>query len=287
MAWIRVQSSVPRHPKFLEAGPSASWLWVCGLAYSQEGLTDGFIPFQALSMLGVKSPEGLKRKLVTVGLWDEVTGGWQIHDYLHHNRSADDVRQLQQERRELGSIGGKRSVEAKRLKQTVKQTVEASGQATVQPRSDQIRSEPETSTPSGEGVTRAPETVEAKRLQQIASTALPPMDEWARELVNLYPPQGRCGWNLVERPLYAVLTSGLEASPWIAWDTIRARLEWHKRSHQWRVKQMIPRLDKWLREGMYLQELPEHPVATLVNEKTTRTLASGDAFVQGVDRGSR
>ena len=114
-----------------------------------------------------------------------------------------------------------------------------------------------------------------------------PMDEWARELVNLYPPQGRCGWNLVERPLYAVLTSGLEASPWIAWDTIRARLEWHKRSHQWRVKQMIPRLDKWLREGMYLQELPEHPVATLVNEKTTRTLASGDAFVQGVDRGSR
>ena len=132
MAWIRVQSSVPRHPKFLEAGPAASWLWVCGLAYSQEGLTDGFIPFQALSMLGVRSPEPLKRKLVAVGLWDEIKGGWQIHDYLHHNRSADQVRQIQSERREAGSNGGKASW-SKRDKQNALTECKQSAEALAEP----------------------------------------------------------------------------------------------------------------------------------------------------------
>lgn len=114
MAWVRVESSVARNRKFLEAGPAASWLWLCGLTYAQEGLTDGFIPFQALTMLGVRGAGGLKCKLVAVGLWDEVEGGWQIHDYLNHNRSADHVRSIQHERREAGMNGGKASGEARR-----------------------------------------------------------------------------------------------------------------------------------------------------------------------------
>ena len=44
MAWVRIESSVARHKKFQQAGPAASWLWLCGLLYCQEGLTDGVIP---------------------------------------------------------------------------------------------------------------------------------------------------------------------------------------------------------------------------------------------------
>lgn len=102
----------------------------------------------------------------------------------------------------------------------------------------------------------------------------PPMDVWARELISLYPAQGRCGWNLVERPLFNALC-GDERGPLLAWDALKATLEQHKRSHQWRMKGMIPRLDKWLREGLYLQELPEKASASeQLTPRTSRTLAA-------------
>lgn len=110
----------------------------------------------------------------------------------------------------------------------------------------------------------------------------PAMDLCARELVNLYPSEGRCGWHLVERPLFKVLTDGqLGPDPATSWEALKVRLEQHKRSHQWRVKGMVKRLDRWLAEGLYLAELQEQPVATLVSDKTARTLASGEAFVRG------
>lgn len=139
---------------------------------------------------------------------------------------------------------------------------------------------------------RTRETANGQRLTANGSEGVqgedgPPMDVWARELVNLYPAQGRCSSGLVERPLFAVLTEGdIGETPIAAWTALQARLEAHKRSHQWRVKEMIPRLDKWLREGLYLQELPEVPVSMKVTDKTARTLASGAEFAKGGDRGS-
>ncbi len=84
----------------------------------------------------------------------------------------------------------------------------------------------------------------------------PPMDQWARELVGLYPPAGRCGWNLVEQPLYSALTLDQSVDVTDAWAALKTRLDAAKRSHQWLVKRMIPRLDRWLRDGLHLQELP-------------------------------
>jgi hypothetical protein len=107
MAWIRVESSVARNRKFFAAGPSASWLWLCGLAYCQEGLTDGHIPAEALAYLGVRSPRPLADRLVQAGLWEVVNGGWYVHDYCEHNRSATEVRRIQHERRDGGRKGGR------------------------------------------------------------------------------------------------------------------------------------------------------------------------------------
>lgn len=81
------------------------------------------------------------------------------------------------------------------------------------------------------------------------------MDAVARELVNLYPASGRCGWNMVERPLFTVLTADPDVQPAAAWDALKARLEQQKRSEQWLTKRMVPRLDRWLRDGLHLQEL--------------------------------
>jgi hypothetical protein len=111
MAHIQVEASVRTHKKFLMAGPAASWLWLCGVGYSQDGLTDGFIPFEALPYLGVKAPKSLRAKLVEVGLWDEVDGGWQIHDYANHNRTAAEIKALKRRRGDGGFLGGRPSAE--------------------------------------------------------------------------------------------------------------------------------------------------------------------------------
>jgi hypothetical protein len=84
----------------------------------------------------------------------------------------------------------------------------------------------------------------------------PPMDVWARELVELYPAQGRCGWNLIERSLFAVLTEDRSQGVREAWEALKARLEQQQRSRQW-LDGKIPRLDRWLRDGLHLQLLPE------------------------------
>lgn len=107
MSYVRVESSVPLHPKFLKAGPAASWLWLCGLAYCQEALTDGFIAKEALTFLGVPKPLPMAAVLVSVALWHEVDGGWQIHNYLQHNNSADYIRKVRSDRREAGKRGGR------------------------------------------------------------------------------------------------------------------------------------------------------------------------------------
>lgn len=107
MSYVRVESSVPLHPKFLKAGAAASWLWLCGLAHCQEALTDGFIADEALAFLGVPKPRPLAAVLVAVQLWHKVDGGWQVHNYLQHNNSAEHIRRVRADRKEAGRRGGR------------------------------------------------------------------------------------------------------------------------------------------------------------------------------------
>ena len=86
MAWVRIDDGFPDHPKALEAGPLACWLYVCGIAYSNRYLTDGFIPERQVSRLSeCRKPFALASVLVSVGLWERVENGYQIHDYLEYD----------------------------------------------------------------------------------------------------------------------------------------------------------------------------------------------------------
>ena len=94
MAWLRIDDTVPEHRKMLAAGPAACWLWVCGIAYCQRQLTDGFIPELALSMIGVTGAARAKKLaevLVEAGLFEAVDGGYRVHDYHDHNASKDEA----------------------------------------------------------------------------------------------------------------------------------------------------------------------------------------------------
>jgi hypothetical protein len=100
--WVKVMNSLPAHPKILRAGERAAWLYVCGLCYANEHLTDGFIDSAVLIVAapGVKAPERLASALVQAGLWDAVDGGWQVHDYGDVQRTSEQVKDVRRKDRE-------------------------------------------------------------------------------------------------------------------------------------------------------------------------------------------
>ncbi len=104
--WSRVDDNIPHHPKFLKAGPVASWLWICGNCYCNRYLTDGFISHEVLSTLGnVPKPEKHATLLVICGLWEATDGGYIVHDFHDHNPKSGDVkakREADRKRKESG-----------------------------------------------------------------------------------------------------------------------------------------------------------------------------------------
>jgi len=91
MSWIRIDDSAPEHPKLIRAGTSACWLWVCGLAYCSRHLTDGIIPSEAIERFGVAGAAKHAAQLVAVGLWEQTSGGYLVHDYHEYQPSRSQV----------------------------------------------------------------------------------------------------------------------------------------------------------------------------------------------------
>jgi len=148
MAWVRIDDGFPEHRKVVAVGPLGMAMQVAGICYCNRNLTDGFIPWAAArtlltwEFLGEQGEQGAKRYTIAVtcgmqgddvttefvigllleaGIWEEVEGGYQIHDYDEYQPTKAEVLALQEERREAGRRGGLASVEAKRqakLKQT-------------------------------------------------------------------------------------------------------------------------------------------------------------------------
>lgn len=85
--YMQIVCGLTRLPKFIAAGAHAGWLWVGGLGYCKEHLTDGFIPDAVVPTLapGVKQPAKSAEMLVSAGLWESVNGGYLMHDYHEHN----------------------------------------------------------------------------------------------------------------------------------------------------------------------------------------------------------
>ena len=103
MTWVRVDDSMPEHPKceFLEAlGPDrwskAMAVWLAGGCYCSRNLTDGTLSahrLHRLTPLG-RAAERAANDLVDAGLWEsDGSGGYLIHDYLAYNPSKEEVEQ--------------------------------------------------------------------------------------------------------------------------------------------------------------------------------------------------
>lgn len=106
MPWVRLDDDLPDHPKIIAAGPMASWLHVCALAYCNRYLTDGFVPEgQVPKLSSLNQPRRLAAALVRVGLWEEAVGGFRVHDFLNYQPSRVQVeaeREVDRKRKAAG-----------------------------------------------------------------------------------------------------------------------------------------------------------------------------------------
>jgi hypothetical protein len=166
--YVKVHDGLPDHPKIIEAGGEAGWLYVCGLAYSSRQLTDGVISKRLINRLTDGSkPEASASALVRVGLWHDGEhdcprcpqagpDAYVIHDYLDHQRSASEVADLREKRSAAGRRGGKRSGETRRAASGAEANREASASAKPKQAGSKNEAETETETEEEKRYTRTP-----------------------------------------------------------------------------------------------------------------------------------
>lgn len=275
MSYVRVESSVRTNKKFLVAGPAPSWLWLCGLMYCQEGLTDGFIPTEALEYLGVKNGRQLAGKLVKARLWETADGGWRVHDYLEHNKSAAAVGAVKAERRRLGADGGKASGAERRnqIASTRSNHVASTGaeanQNDTPKHTSKHASNPYVDVGASDAVAVAvADVLEGGSGETVGGALDVPFEAFRRAY-----PANRNGASHYAVTLYIdAISSGQTTAA-----AVLLALENHKASAQWQDESKIPNLQKWLEERRWTVIMPP-PKASGVTAKTSGTLESLQRF---------
>lgn len=253
MAWVRIDDTVPHHRKHLKAGPAAAWLWVCCLAYAQRHLTDGFVPAEALPMLGVvKGAEKLMETLVDVGLMERHDGGFLVHDYLDLNDTREEAIERRQERHETKAKAGRAGglVSGQRRKQMALLR-EAEGQADNEAESKQAASLlPKQNEADGKQAAKQNEAPS----HPIPSSTESPSDSLSREarfevFWLAYP---RKVGKDAARKAYERRKPGLELHA-----EMLTALERQKRSPQWQRDggQYIPHPSTWLAQGRWQDDV--------------------------------
>lgn len=82
-----VYDSFHSHPKALVPSLTAIGLWTMAGSWSNNHLTDGFVPDHAAQLLSRGQVE-LAKELVAAGLWKRVRGGFQFHQWTEDGTGA-------------------------------------------------------------------------------------------------------------------------------------------------------------------------------------------------------
>lgn len=107
--YIKLHDGMPRHPKVTGLSDKEFRTQIEAMCYCSTYLTDGAIPYAEARKL---APPRVWARLVQVGLIEDTGEHYLVHDYLEHQRSAEQVEQLKANRRQAGSRGGKAKAKA-------------------------------------------------------------------------------------------------------------------------------------------------------------------------------
>lgn len=102
--FIKVHDGMPDHPKIEGLSDAAFRLLVTTWCWCSRHHTDGRVPAAVWKKRG--TPRA-RRELIEAGLAEEAESGIAMHDYLDHQRSAEQIEEHRQKRRMAGSKGGK------------------------------------------------------------------------------------------------------------------------------------------------------------------------------------
>lgn len=92
MPWARFDDHMPNHRKIRPLTDAAFRLWVSAVCWCNANRTDGIVFCQDLTYVSdTKRPRKAVAELVETGLWEEIDGGWRIHDFLDYNPSKSQV----------------------------------------------------------------------------------------------------------------------------------------------------------------------------------------------------
>jgi hypothetical protein len=94
MTWIKLDDTLPNNPKILPLGDKAFRLYIEGLCYANQYLTDGFLAQAVVNRL---DNGNACQELIDAGLWIEVEAGAQIHDYCEHQTSRKTVEEKREQ----------------------------------------------------------------------------------------------------------------------------------------------------------------------------------------------
>jgi hypothetical protein len=107
--YIRLHDGFDENPKIAGLSDKEFRTYIEALCYSARNLTDGRISFAVARKL---APPRVWATLVKAGLMEHHHEHYSVHDYLEHQRSAEQVRQLRAARREAGKRGGQAKANA-------------------------------------------------------------------------------------------------------------------------------------------------------------------------------
>jgi len=131
MAWTRVDDKFLMNPKVQSVGVHGMALYISGLIYCNANLTDGFISNSMLPVLcGLAfqvPPQKTSERLVQANLWERVEGGFRVHDFLHFNKSKQEIELLNHQRAINGSKGGRKPSQAAPSAQPAQQDAKQTG----------------------------------------------------------------------------------------------------------------------------------------------------------------
>lgn len=100
--YIRVHDGLYEHPKVVGLSDAAFRLLVESWCYCSRNRTDGRISDVIWKRRGGAKA---RRELVDAGLAEQADGFVEMHDYLEHQRSAEEIRLLRETRGDTGTYG--------------------------------------------------------------------------------------------------------------------------------------------------------------------------------------
>lgn len=145
MTWVRIDDGMPDHPKFSEPEDedAALALWVRSLCYCNRNRTDGFVPRRKVATLSrAADPYVVASQLVAAGLWEEVDGGFVLHDYADYQPLKAQIEARSAMKAAVGQLGGKASGEVRRNQAGTKQEPNAKQTASKKRSSDEAKFNP-------------------------------------------------------------------------------------------------------------------------------------------------